>query len=266
MFRNDFLYRLDTAWICLVFFLSIILMAYLGKIVGDKFYFSRVKKEDIDLKSLRSIEAGLFGMFSLLMGFTFNFAANRYEITKDVLLKEANAIGSAIMMTELYEEADRTEFRKEFRIYLESLIHLYNVGIDQHARQPILEKVKTSGFKIWEHASKLSHNNKNEIASKHMIPTLKQLFEAGYDRQTAIRSRLPDMVLIMLYITSTSCVFLAGYTTRHIKAKEKFLILIFATISTLVLFIILDYDRPLRGLITDRISEETMKEKLKLFE
>lgn len=265
MFENDFLYRLNASVICLIFFLSILLMGYLGNFAGRKYYF-KPEKDRINRKSLKSLEAGLFAIFSFLLGFTFHFTATRYDNTKMVLLDEANAIGSAIIMSDLYERSDKTFFVHEFRQYLETVIAIYGAKRSGEKLDTLKDQLRNTSIKLWHRASILSTDKKLHMASRNMIPALKEMFNAAYKREAITRSRLPDMILIMLFIISITCVFLEGFTVERINTKEKLLLLGFAVISTLVLFIILDYDRPYRGLITDRIGEESMEEKRRLFE
>lgn len=266
MFKSDFLYKIDIVWICLIFFLSILIMGYLGKKAGNIFHFRKGQDDQIDGKSIKSMEAGLIGLFSLLIGFTFHFTATRYNSTKTVVIDEANDLGIAIIMADLYKPEDKAIFIKNFRIYLEAAIAYYDAEIDQSRKDQLIVILHESGNKIWQHSSQLSHDKDYHMASKNMIPALKDMFKSAYQRQAIINSRMPDMIFIMLYIVSVTCVFVSGYTTRKSLAKERLLVFGFAAVSTLVLFIILDYDRPSRGLITDSIGKETMIEKRKLLE
>ena len=64
-----------------------------------------------------TVEAGLLGVLGLLLGFTMAMALGRFEIRKQLILQEAQAIGSAYLLTQVLPVKDGTE--------IAGLLHLH---------------------------------------------------------------------------------------------------------------------------------------------
>jgi len=53
---------------------------------------------------ITTIESSLLGLLALLIGFTFSLALSRYELRRDLVVQEANAIGVAMLRTQFLPE------------------------------------------------------------------------------------------------------------------------------------------------------------------
>jgi hypothetical protein len=60
------------------------------------------KQTSEDTKShISTVAAGILGVLGLLLGFTMSMAVTRYELRKQLVVEEANAIGTAHLRTQL---------------------------------------------------------------------------------------------------------------------------------------------------------------------
>src|SRR5262245_41699739 len=82
-------------------------------------------------RSLGPLEGSLLALFGLLLAFTFSMAGNRFELRRELVIKEANAIGTAVLRADLYQEAERKSFRDDFQRYLATRIEYYEAEADR---------------------------------------------------------------------------------------------------------------------------------------
>jgi fumarate reductase subunit C len=61
--------------------------------------------------TLNPIEGSLLGLLALLLAFTFSMAASRYEARRNVMLTEANDIGTVVLRCDLYPDSTRHNLR-----------------------------------------------------------------------------------------------------------------------------------------------------------
>src|SRR5688572_11733001 len=76
-------------------------------------------------KGSGSAEAAVFGLFGLLVAFTFSGAASRFEDRRDLLTAEANAIGTAYLRLDLLPGDAQPPLRDLFRKYLDVRYEVY---------------------------------------------------------------------------------------------------------------------------------------------
>src|SRR5688500_9096652 len=59
-----------------------------------------------------SIVGAMLGLLAFILAFTFGIAASRFDVRKQLLLDEVNAIGTAVLRTDLLPEPHGAESRR----------------------------------------------------------------------------------------------------------------------------------------------------------
>jgi len=246
--NTSFLYTIDAALLCLFLFIGMLLLISTGYILHSK---TKLGNEGIGV-----VEGALFALLGLIMAFTFGMAGNRFESKRLVITEEANAISTAYMRVDLYSsDTAKNELRNYFKQYIEARISNYEIGFNQPLR--IKTKIVSDSISnlIWNYAIQLSKQPSNHLATMQMIPALNEMIDVVTTRESALMARLPDSILWLLFLMILSCSFLIGFAIP-ISKKVNFVSLAgFIILSLLVVYEILDLDRPARGLIN--LNEET---------
>ena len=81
-------------------------------------------------KTSSNLIGGIFALSAFLLAFTFSMSASRFEARRDVLVAEANNIGTAILRVDLYPDSMQQLLRPLFRDYVEERIAFYYVKGD----------------------------------------------------------------------------------------------------------------------------------------
>src|SRR5262245_1604267 len=81
--------------------------------------YRRGQHDDDGRSNYNNLLAGLFGLMGLLLAFTFAMAQQRFEARKELVVDEANAIGTAWLRADLIAEPTRGEVRALLRRYVE---------------------------------------------------------------------------------------------------------------------------------------------------
>ena len=149
--QPSLLLRLDTWQIMLILFGLMIISIIVGLKTGKKFH----KQSPAD----NTILGSLFTLLGLLLAFTFSMAINYHGMRRDIIVEEANDIGTAILRADLYPESDRNLFRAEFKKYIDARIDYFTAGTD-------LDKIKAAQKlsveiqqRLWNHASQFSKDS-----------------------------------------------------------------------------------------------------------
>jgi hypothetical protein len=64
-------------------------------------------RADIGKELFGTLSVSSFGLLALMLGFTFAMAMTRYEERREAVLREANAIGTAVLRAQVLAEPER---------------------------------------------------------------------------------------------------------------------------------------------------------------
>src|SRR5215510_4984847 len=94
----------------------------------------------------------VFALLGLLIAFTFSGAASRFDARRQLVVEEANAIGTAYLRLDLLPAHTQPPLRESFRQYLQTRVEIYRKLPDiAAARQEAAHAVTLQG-QIWSQA------------------------------------------------------------------------------------------------------------------
>ena len=202
-------------------------------------------------------EGSLLGLTALLLSFTFGMSATKFETRRQLIVSETNDIGTTILRCDMYPDSVRNLFRADLKNYLETRITYYAVGDDEELIKKSLEESDSISRIIWNRAAVLSHDLNNRVATEQMVPSLNSTIDITTTREAARRATVPGMILIVLSTLIIVSAFLSGYGSKNLE-RNKVLVLAFAFITTLALYLVVDMDKPRQGFVNLNSTEQLL--------
>jgi ABC-type glycerol-3-phosphate transport system permease component len=218
--------------------------------IGRRFGLRRLAEDPEGARAGASaVEGAVFALFGLLIAFTFTSAASRYEARRDLLVQHANAIGTAWLRLDLLPAEVQPALRKDFRLYLDMVIKLpQQVGNQQAVEQGVAQVGKLQD-NIWNLAeSAASRDGRPQVATL-VLPALNDMFDLGASRYAAGKYHVSLVIVALLLVLSVLASLLAGFGMAAGRRRNWLHMIIFASLVTLTLFVILDLELPRHGLI-----------------
>lgn len=219
--------------------------------VGYKVGKLRLKKLKVKgLQESTTSFGALSGLLFLLLAFTFGMSVSRYDNRRQVIVEEANTIGTALLRSDLYVEKERLLFRQDFKEYIETRINYYKAGRDIEKIKFSDAQTKSISKRLWKRATRLSLDYSNTDATRQMIPALNEMFDITTTRLASEKAKIPESIIWLLFVLACITFFYSGYSSA-LKGSIDWLVEfgLCLMISVTVLFIF-DLDRPFRGLVT----------------
>ena len=202
-------------------------------------------------------EGSLLGLTALLLSFTFGMSATKYDTRRQHIVSETNDIGTSILRCDMYPDSVRNLLRSDFKNYLETRLAYYNVGDDEEMIKKTLEQSDSISNIIWKRVAVLSHDLNNRVASEQMVPALNSMIDIVTTRESARRSAVPGMILIVLCTLIIVSAFLSGYGSKSLE-RNKVLVVAFALVTTMALYLVVDLDKPRQGFVNLDATEQLM--------
>lgn len=259
--NQSFLYQSPTFLIAIVLFIIMMITYRLGHLLKQ----SHVNKGKVSSEeSLGPIEGSLLGLLALLLSFTFGMSASRYDDRRQIIVEEANDIGTAILRCDMYPDSIKKQLKSNFKDYVEARIEYYNAGIDVNKIEIAKSKTEKRSKAIWNIVMAESQKPENILRSQQMIPALNSMIDDITTRDEVKNATVPESIFWLLFLLIFSASFIIGYSSKGKKINHV-LVYGFSLMTTLTVFLILDLDRPRRGLINSNNTEQNIVELRELF-
>jgi hypothetical protein len=206
--------------------------------------------------SISALEQSLLGLLALMIGFTFLMALTRFEARREAVLNEANAIGTTALRARLLPEPHRTVSLRLLREYTKIRVDYLPTGKSLAELPSIINRSGQIQEALWQQVKALSAKDNTMVPIGLFIQALNEMIDDQGKRLAALRNQIPGMVLLSLFaMAAISCGF-AGYASRLDPIRTRMPIAIVAVLVGVLIFVILDLDRPNVGFIT--IGQESM--------
>lgn len=247
------LYSISAVELSILLFLGINL-AYLAGLKGRAM---RLKRDPaFEPGGLGPLEGALLGLLSLLLAFTFNQSATDFATHRNLIVTESNAIETAIWRADLYPDSMRTAFRRDFRDYIETRIDYYEARTDEDKIRAVRHKAEEISGRIWVRAASIARSGE-PLSSGQMLPAINAIIDAEARREDARRGHVPDPILGLLFILCLTGSFIVGYANKT-RRVDWVVLLSYSLMTVLTVYIILDLDRPRRGLIETSAAHQNL--------
>jgi hypothetical protein len=231
----------------LIFFLAILLLglAEVGFRMGLALH---AKKDEARKSQIGGVQGAIFGMLGLLLGFTFAMGVSRYESRRDLVLTEANVIGTTYLRADFLPPPHRDEVKKLLREYVDVRLKLQPAGPDLADMATEIRRSAEIETALWEHAKAAAAEAPTPITAT-FITTLNDMIDTDSIRQTAFRNRIPGGVWLMLLLVAAFGCFTSGYGSGSQGARSSFTNVIMPLLITIVIALIFDLTHSKAGTI-----------------
>ena len=206
---------------------------------------------------INAIQASTLGILALILAFTFSLSLQRFETRSDAVVDEANAIGTAYLRAQLLPASLREDVRRLLREYVDLRVRAGTVTTnDEDGRTPLLAKATGVQDSLWEYARRSAEIEPNPVTSGLFIQSLNELIDSFGRRDAAINRHVPEVVLFLLIGTFVLTAAIVGFGAGVVGQRPSWVTFAMVALIVGLVFVILDLDRPLRGLIV--ISEKSL--------
>jgi hypothetical protein len=227
-------------------FLTMLLLLEVGRRVGQR----RLERDASGARAgAGTVEGAVFGLLGLMLAFTFSGAASRFDTRRQLVVEEANDIGTAWLRIDLLPSEAQPAIRSLFRRYVDSRLETYRKA---HNLQMAMEEYRRSTrlqSEIWVQAVAASREAPTPQPTMLLLPALNQMIDITTTRLMATRTHPPVIVFVMLAVLALVGALLAGFAMADAKWRSWVHNLTFAAVLATTVWIIIDLEYPRLGLI-----------------
>jgi hypothetical protein len=218
-----------------------------GRELGQR---HRARQGDDASPGISTLDGALFGLFGLLLAFTFYGAAARFDARRDLIRQEANAIGTAYLRIDLVPPAYQPQLRKLFRDYVDARLAVFDQPDQPAVAAAASTRVAALQRQMWDAAVPAAAAAQGPPATMLLLPALNDVIDIVTTRQVAKMTHPPAVVFGLLWVLAVACSLVSGYSMGGNPNRNRVHITTFVVAMTLTVYVIVDLELPRLGLIS----------------
>jgi hypothetical protein len=261
MIKLSLLQQAPTFVVAIIIFILIIgfyLIGFRIRAAAEK------KNSDQSKEDLGALNGTLLGILGLLLAFTFGMSNSRFDARRQVIIQEANDIGTVILRTDFFPDSVRQLLRSNLKEYVVARVAFYEARMNLQKVSESYLKADSIGKVVWGITASYGKVNSEITRTSQLVQALNDMIDITTTRRAAGEATVPDSIMYFLFILCCCSAFLLGYDTKH---KIDWIVLLgLAIILSSTIFTIIDLDRPRSGLIKMDNQNRKMVELLNMFD
>lgn len=204
-----------------------------------------------------ALVTGTLALLALLVGFSLTMAVSRYDTRRQLVLAEANAIGTGHVQARLLPPPEGPELTSQLRRYLDLRLAVVERPPSRGATVEALGQVEALQAEMMATAIRLVRAEPRPAPAEWFMEAVKEIVAVHERRVSAFESFVPNAVLYLLALAAIGAAVVMGYGCGVHSRRNGLATTVYAVLICLAILVIVDLDRPVHGLI--RVSQRSLE-------
>jgi hypothetical protein len=200
-------------------------------------------------ENVPTLEGAVLGLLALMIGFTFAMALSRFELRRDAVLDEANAIGTTALRARLLPAPHNAECVKLLKDYVRLRLDLTQRVLSLGELNAAITRSNAIQEALWQQAKAVAATDTEMVPTGLFIQSLNEMIDNQAKHLNAIRDRVPNIVFLTLYGVAAAASAFAGFASGSGERPSRLPIHVMIILVCSVILMIQDLDRPFTGFI-----------------
>jgi len=196
------------------------------------------------------VQAGLFTLAAFVLGLSFAQSTGRFDARRELVVKEANSIGTTWLRAEQLPPALEKRFRADLTAYLSVRLTAYKTPrIGQAALDRAVARSDAYQAQLWSIASSQLKAHPTNLGLSLLMETLNDTIDVSGEQFQALTTHTPTAIISLMLLLVALATLSAGFRFARDGARPLALSALFIFANVAVVTMVVDYDRPQVGSI-----------------
>ncbi len=231
---------------CLALAVLMILAALVGRALGRR---SAARAEEATSPGSGLIQSAVLALLGLLLAFSFSQAYERFQHRRELIVAEANAVGTMRLRLDLLPAAERDAARAELGEYTDGRVRAWELANGTETQTLELARAARAEAALWKRLVAATSTSEGAPLRMLLLPPLNELIDLSTERFAYILAHPPLPVGILLFGVALICAFLSGmgYTSqRHLPLLH---VTTFALLCSGTIYLVFDMEYARGGIV-----------------
>jgi hypothetical protein len=205
------------------------------------------------------VQGGLLTLVAFMLALSYAQAQARFDVRRELVVHEANSIGTTWLRADQLAPRDATVFRRTLTEYTRERLEAYSTPgrPDLYAR--VLSDSDRQQTEMWALASRALREKPTDLGRSLLMASLNDTIDISAEQLTALTHHVPISVIVLAFLLVVISSISIGLRFARSRTLPIMLVAIYGIALTLVLNLVIDYDRPRVGFVTVPLDALTIQ-------
>jgi len=200
-----------------------------------------------------ALAGATLGLLAFLLALTTSMAVGRFDTRRQLVVEEANAIGTTFLRADYLDEPHRHEVRDLLRDYVD--VRLAAIGAS--SLSTILARSEEIHTALWSHAVIVARENRDSPTVALFIDALNNMIDLHTVRYIAVRNAsLPNAIWYTILAVTFLTMLMVGMQVSFNPRQNFVALIVLALVFGAVVLLIADLSNPQEGILN--VSQQAM--------
>jgi len=206
----------------------------------------RATPDDHDHAVTATLTSGMLALLAFIIGLTVNYAQGRFETRRDLVVTEANAIGTAWLRARLVGGPDGEAIAGDIRQFAQTRLEFTQAGRDGPV-EALNERTSHEAADIWSHATAAARASPTPIMAT-LLNALNEMIDDAQSQRFAFLGEAPGAMLDFMMLGSILAIGAMGYEMGLRRGRQLVLSSLLLLMWTGAMVMTVDLNRPRAGI------------------
>ncbi|HEX3368306.1 MAG TPA: hypothetical protein VHS56_01915 [Candidatus Cybelea sp.] len=195
------------------------------------------------------IQGGVLTLVAFMLGISFSQSQARFDTRRQLVVTEANAIGTTWLRADQLPTRDAQSFRAILTGYAATRLRLYEGLLSRPQLDQALAKSDAAQTELWGIASSMLRREPQNLGRSLLMTTLNDTIDLSAEQLNALTHHVPTAVDGLTLALVLLGALLIGFGFARANANVRILAGVYVIASIMVITAMVDLDRPQKGLV-----------------
>jgi hypothetical protein len=233
-------------------FVALLIGLDAGRRIGRRM---NVTKEDIGIGAAEGV---VFGVFGLIVAFTFSASASRFNERRKLIADQANALGTATLRLDALDPSDRRVIRQKMLEWVQQAQNMSATEGDAAGREAALARAGALQGDVWRLAAAAVEKKQQPTLWTFVMSPINDWTDLSSTRQAEANLGTPPMIMPTLIVLSLISSLFVGFQMSLYRRHSLLHHVAFAGMLSFLILVIFDLNHPRSGLIQVGAIDQNM--------
>jgi hypothetical protein len=209
---------------------------------------SRSRSDETVRSQVSTAQASTLGLLALFLGFTMSMAESRFTARRQIVVKEAAAVGTTYLRADILPEPVRSESKALLRDYVAARRDYFRASASE--APAATARAQAIHAALWSKMDSVVPEVVDSDATALYVESLNEMIDLEAIRDVAIVARLPWTIRMLLVLIAIIAVGVTAYSTGLGGVRIPLTLVLVPFLIASTFYVIIDLDRSRAGLIT----------------
>jgi len=213
-----------------------------GKLRGK-----RATPDDHDHAVTATLTSGMLALLAFILGLTVNYAQGRFETRRDLVVTEANAIGTAWLRARLVQGPEGEAIAAGIRQFAQTRLE-FTTADRNGPIEALNARTGDEAAEIWGHVAVAARQTPTPITAT-LINAINEMIDSAQAQRFAFLGEAPGAMLDFMMLGSILAIGAMGYEMGLRRGRQLVLSSLLLLMWTGAMVMTVDLNRPRAGMV-----------------